>query len=81
MMKKTCRNCLFFHGSRSRCRRFPPLDSNAGRANFPFVQADDWCGEWKIDDGPLVERSAGPKGLSPGKRRLVRTARDSARNQ
>jgi Protein of unknown function (DUF3383) len=54
-----CGNCtyIFQLGGFTVCRRYPPTVSPmtpSGRANYPAVGQDDWCGEWRaagVGDG------------------------------
>jgi hypothetical protein len=55
--EKTCFSCRFcsvaYAGSGptvGECHRYPPIHQSkfgAEGAFFPFVEEDDWCGEWK----------------------------------
>ena len=43
-----CRNCHFCGYSwHPMCRRNAPDRSNDGNAQWPIVQWDDWCGDWR----------------------------------
>lgn len=51
MMKK-CSECKFFvkeYGDYGQCRRFPPTNPSISKYgyNFPIVDKDSWCGEFK----------------------------------
>lgn len=48
----TCGNCEWFDEDEKECHRFPPIvvfDSGEKGAatEFPDVDEDDYCGEWK----------------------------------
>ncbi len=61
-MTENCQNCMYFYSSESQCLRYPPqvfvmtvyrkMTADDGSydtkcANFPTVEPDDWCGEFK----------------------------------
>ena len=57
MTKETCENCNYckkdIDKSRTQstsifnCVRFPWFDQDVGLDEFPYVQHNDWCVEWK----------------------------------
>lgn len=60
MTVENCGNCRFLHKN-ALCRRFPPawvlfpIDNQPPvvyhpQQTYPYMNADDWCGEWKIAD-------------------------------
>lgn len=54
-MSESCETCKFCRSVGEgtvnyECRRFPPQigdERGYGYVNFPDVQLDQWCGEWK----------------------------------
>jgi hypothetical protein len=69
-----CETCRFSvpvvpdHCEPRRCLRFPPQyvgnpaedDSvDIGGFAFPWVAADDWCGEWRARDGKVWDQKSG----------------------
>lgn len=45
-----CQACAHFANSDSECRRYAPQPAEAhGKAQWPTVSAQDWCGEFKAD--------------------------------
>ena len=45
--KESCDGCFFFDKENSECHRYPPEE----HGNFPFVEPEDWCGEFKNKGG------------------------------
>ena len=45
-LERTIRDC-----PSTECRRYPPTITDISDGTFPEVDADDWCGEWKINRG------------------------------
>jgi hypothetical protein len=50
-----CENCRYAETTLSpddpdagECRRYPPVLSCGGKADFPKVRRADWCGEWVL---------------------------------
>ena len=58
MNGEKCDGCRYYHWwsrrNSGQCRRYPPkmVDKHADR--WPYVEPDDWCGEFE----PKVERPA-----------------------
>ena len=55
-MREVCGNCRFYEPQSEEdpagyCRRYPPGLDN-GIQDQPFVEQDDWCGEWKPKKRP-----------------------------
>ena len=60
MAKETCQNCNYCKKNidKSRihstsifnCIRFPWFDPNVDLDEFPYVQPNDWCVEWKLKE-------------------------------
>jgi hypothetical protein len=50
MPDEACENCRFFlpvpKSVGGKCRRYPPIPNPDGD-DFPWVAADEWCGEWQ----------------------------------
>jgi hypothetical protein len=52
-LEKKCSNCFYFSDAGNTCHRYPPQqtynhDDKMIEENFPFVDEDDFCGEFKI---------------------------------
>lgn len=52
LLRQDCGNCMFFLASErvtgtGSCRRFPPVVSPVSDGEFPAVNHEEWCGEWK----------------------------------
>ena len=49
-MKKRCIDCEYFEERMNECRRNPPVvdtDAASMLADFPVVNHNSWCGEYK----------------------------------
>lgn len=55
----TCETCQF--RSVQECRRFPPVivESRSSRREWPHVEWNDWCGEYKEKPEPKSNRPHG----------------------
>jgi hypothetical protein len=51
--KSVCSNCVFLHASTNQCRVGRPSIGGSGKAAWPVVKMNDWCGE-----GDFIERRA-----------------------
>ena len=54
-----CASCAFFNTDERECHRYAPQPSGEDRkAEWPRVEATDWCGEYKEDPAKTQRQSA-----------------------
>ena len=51
---RTCSNCIYYNAGDEACHHAPPnsvpkYDQAGYSANWPAVDAGDWCGQWAPD--------------------------------
>lgn len=48
MVKRSCETCDYWEGHKHECRRQSPREVDTdGYGQFPGINSDEWCGEWK----------------------------------
>ena len=52
--ERTCSNCIYYFSDSEDCHFNPPqsvvkFEADGYSANWPAVDADEWCGQWAPD--------------------------------
>lgn len=49
-----CETCKFFNGDKygGQCKKDVPFRDSFGNGSQPWMQVNDWCGEWKPASPP-----------------------------